>query len=709
MEEITLKSQIMSNIVRMLENEGTFKDVVYVILENVSKYLNMTDIVVMQVDKDKKSMYPLIYYGNKRNPIADTGRQDIGNSLLYGDKLLYYTVADCPQDVRAVMEEKRYQASVTVPIVINDGMQMYLCAFDSRGSVALNQEQLQFASDVAKVIQSIAQEKVTKDSLAYSYEVLKEILGSIASGIMVFDQKNKAVLFENDIAKKSEDIRRAVSECVRRYFTGESPKGVHEHYDAQSGLWFEVKFSDLTWIDGAKAVVCTAIDITQKKKNQQKIEYQAHNDFLTGLYNRMKCENDLRHIIRKAVREKQKGAVLFMDLDDFKHINDGLGHQYGDVLLQQVAAGLQGIPGIKGHCYRMGGDEFVIIIIPEYYTIWENIVKNIIAMFHKPWYLMETEYFCTMSMGVAFFPDDGTEVDDIIKTADIAMYEAKKAGKNQYSIYDNQTSENAVKRLDIENNMRQAVASEIQEFLVFYQPVVDAVTKKCVSCEALVRWDSKSLGFMGPGDFVPLAEYLGLITSIGDYVLEEACCQCRYWNENGYPDFHINVNLSVVQLLQKDVVKNIEGILLKTGVNPHNIILEITESFAINDMDRVLKIIKGLKRLGPRIALDDFGTGYSSLNYIKQLPLDLIKVDKTFIDDILEDEYAQAFVKLIVELSNTIDTRIVVEGVEQQEQYELLKSLGVNYIQGFLFGKPVPSDEFERNYLSGQKTADADF
>ena len=547
------------------------------------------------------------------------------------------------------------------------------------------------------------QERISKDSLSYSYEVLKEILGSIDSGIMVYDRQTKEVLFENDIVKNCNDIKRVIQTCVTFYFTGENIKSIQEHCDAQSGLWYEVRFSDLTWLNGNPAVVCTAVDVTQKKKNQQKIEYQAHNDFLTGLYNRMKCENDLRHIVRKAVRDKEKGAVLFMDLDDFKHINDGLGHQYGDVLLQQVAAGLQGIAGIRGHCYRMGGDEFVIIILPQYFNIWEKIVKNIIAMFRKPWYLMETEYFCTMSMGVAFFPDDGTEVDDIIKTADIAMYEAKKAGKNQYSIYDNTSSENVSKRLDIENNMRQAVASEIQEFLVYYQPVVDAVTKKCTSCEALVRWDSKSLGFMGPSDFVPLAEYLGLITSIGDYVLEEACNQCRYWNEHGYPDFHVNVNLSVVQLLQKDVVKNIEKILLKTGVNPKNIILEITESFAINDMNRVLEIIKGLKKLGPRIALDDFGTGYSSLNYIKQLPLDLIKVDKTFIDDILEDEYAQAFVRLIVELSKTIGTKLVVEGVEHQEQYELLRGLGVHYIQGFYFGKPAAAKDFEQKYLASWK------
>jgi len=423
---------------------------------------------------------------------------------------------------------------------------------------------------------------------------------------------------------------------------------------------------------------------------------ELYTDALTGIYNRRYYEERIKN-------SDMTAGIAMIDLDDFKIYNDTFGHDAGDLALTTVVGIVKANVRRTDMLIRMGGDEFVIIILPQYFNIWEKIVKNIIAMFRKPWYLMETEYFCTMSMGVAFFPDDGTEVDDIIKTADIAMYEAKKAGKNQYSIYDNTSSENVSKRLDIENNMRQAVASEIQEFLVYYQPVVDAVTKKCTSCEALVRWDSKSLGFMGPSDFVPLAEYLGLITSIGDYVLEEACSQCRYWNEHGYPDFHVNVNLSVVQLLQKDVVKNIEKILLKTGVNPKNIILEITESFAINDMNRVLEIIKGLKKLGPRIALDDFGTGYSSLNYIKQLPLDLIKVDKTFIDDILEDEYAQAFVRLIVELSKTIGTKLVVEGVEYQEQYELLRGLGVHYIQGFYFGKPAAAKDFEQKYLASWK------
>ena len=304
-----------------------------------------------------------------------------------------------------------------------------------------------------------------------------------------------------------------------------------------------------------------------------------------------------------------------------------------------------------------------------------------------------------MSMGIAVFPDDSKDVHEIIRMADIAMYESKKNGKNGYSFYDVCNKQNSVRRLDIENNMRQAVASECVDFIVFYQPVVDAVTRECVSCEALIRWNSKALGFMAPGEFIPLAEYLGLITSIGDFILEEACRQCKDWNEHGFPDFRININLSVVQLMQKDVVDNVKKILDRTGVNPHNIVLEITESFAINDMERVMNIVKGLRRLGPKIALDDFGTGYSSLNYIKQLPLDIIKVDKTFIDDIVDDDYAKAFVKLIVELSKTIGTKICVEGVESREQYEVLSQIGVDYIQGYYFGKPVPVGEFAHRNL----------
>ena len=699
------KYEVLSSVIQSLESKDTFQNIVKVILRKANTYIQAEYIAVVQKESDD----------NRLAYIASEGEAD-GFIEKVSDGV--YSLEELNKSEHAHIGVP--VGDYVVPIVINGIKAMYLVI---HGTVKeLTDELDSFIHSIASVIQNIAQMRVTNNSLLSSYEVLKDILNNIGSGIIVCDRSSANILFENKVAGESKEIQNAIRECLQELMASEEYRSYLarkkaydedeeadyvkpyirpiEKYSAESGLWFEIRFTNLVWIDGSEVIVCTAADITQKKKSQQKIEFQAHNDFLTGLYNRMKCESDLRKIIKQSVKDGVKGAVMFIDLDDFKHINDGLGHQYGDILLQQIAAGLQSIVGLRGKCYRMGGDEFVAIVMPDMFSELERIANKVKDMFNKPWYLMETEYFCTMSMGIAVFPDDSKDVHEIIRLADIAMYESKKNGKNGYTFYDSCSKLNTARRLDIENNMRQAVASGIDEFVVFYQPVVDVRTGECSSCEALVRWDSKALGFMGPGDFIPLAEYLGLITSIGDYVLEEACRQCRYWNEHGMPDFHINVNLSVVQLLQKDVLGTVARILKKTGVKPRNIVLEITESFAINDMDRVLEIIRGIKELGPRIALDDFGTGYSSLNYIKQL--DIIKVDKTFIDDIAEDEYAQAFIKLIVELSDTIDTSIIVEGVENENQLNILKELGVDYIQGFYYGKPVPAYEFERLNFRGK-------
>lgn len=701
------KYKVLSSVIESLESKDTFQNIVEVILQKANTYIQAEYMAVIQENSDKDI---LDYIATVGETCALIERVENGEYSL--------------EELEKSAGKGTYPdaGGRIIPIKINGIKAMYVVISGIKDKAM---EELDgFIHSIVSVIQNTAQMRVTNNSLLSSYEVLKDILNNIGSGIIVCDRNSAAILFSNKVAAESKEIQNAIKECIQELMSSEEYKSYLdrkkaydeedgtdyvkpyirpiEKYSAESGLWFEIRFTNLVWIDGSEVIVCTASDITQKKKSQQKIEFQAHNDFLTGLYNRMKCESDLKKIIKQSIKDGVKGALMFIDLDDFKHINDGLGHQYGDVLLQQIAAGLQSIVGLRGKCYRMGGDEFVAIVMPDMFSELERIANKVKDMFNKPWYLMETEYFCTMSMGIAVFPDDSKDVHEIIRLADIAMYESKKNGKNGYTFYDSCSKLNTARRLDIENSMRQAVTSGIEEFVVFYQPVVDVRTGECSSCEALVRWDSKALGFMGPGDFIPLAEYLGLITSIGDYVLEEACRQCRYWNEHGIPDFHINVNLSVVQLLQKDVAETVARILKKTGVNPKNIVLEITESFAINDMDRVLDIIKGIKKLGPRIALDDFGTGYSSLNYIKQLPLDIIKVDKTFIDDIVEDEYAQAFIKLIVELSDTIDTDIIVEGVENEAQLNILKELGVDYIQGFYYGKPVPAYEFEKLNFRGR-------
>lgn len=541
------------------------------------------------------------------------------------------------------------------------------------------------------------------DSLS-GKSILKEILGNIGSGVVVFDMERKCVLFKNLTAENSEEHIRVLSDAMKSLMDDEEqliPKRPVEFFDAESGLWFDIKFSRLQWTDEREAVLISSSDTTLKKKNSTRNAFQAQNDFLTGLFNRMKCEIDLKKAIEQTEKNNQVGAVLFIDLDNFKNINDSLGHDYGDALLKEIGIALQGIMGLRQHCYRMGGDEFVAIVTPENYGLLKKILTNISFAFNKPWFLLDSEVYCTMSMGVVKFPEQGKEVNELIKKADIAMYHAKKAGKNRYNFYRESKGDVSYRRLEVESNMRQAVEGSCEEFVVFYQPIVSTKTNRCTGCESLVRWNSKALGFMAPGDFIPLAEYLGLIVDIGDFVLETACLQCKQWNDTFDKNFGVNVNLSVVQLLQQNVVSHIKNIILGTGVNPKNITLEITENLAINDIDRVKNIISGLKEMGVKIALDDFGTGYSSLNYIKQLDFDIIKIDKSFVDEILTDDYEKAFVKMIVDLSQQIGAKVCVEGVEEEAQYLLLQSLHADSIQGYYFSKPIPSIEFERKFLHG--------
>ncbi len=353
----------------------------------------------------------------------------------------------------------------------------------------------------------------------------------------------------------------------------------------------------------------------------------------------------------------------------------------------------------------MGGDEFVIVIPPSAYRRFDKIVEDIKEIFSKPWFLKDADYYCTMSMGIVTFPDAGDSVPDLIKKADIAMYEAKKSGKNRLARYSDSIDSSSGRRLDMEKNMRDATVDGYGEFEVYYQPIIDIQEDEvhCAGAEALIRWNSAKLGFIPPAEFIPLAEYLGLINPIGNYVLQEACRHCREWNEKGYPDYKVNVNLSVVQLLHPDIVEIVERTLKESGLKPGNLTLEVTESLAINDMERMKVILDGIKALGVHLALDDFGTGYSSLNHIREIPFDIIKVDQSFVKDLAEDAYSQSFIKMVAELAETIGVSICVEGIETPNQYEVLQGMKVKYIQGYYFDRPMPRGSFEEKYVGGKQ------
>ena len=501
-------------------------------------------------------------------------------------------------------------------------------------------------------------------------------------------------------------FRRGIkSGTLERYFRQgtrtEDSLSFREVYSEEEQRWFDLHSTRIHWVDGRRVLLGTVYDVTDKKLYQQKIEKQANNDFLTGLYNRMRCEQDLERCIRQSKERGSEGALLYIDLDDFKHINDGLGHQYGDILLKNISGSLKQIPGVENNCYRMGGDEFIIILTHQSVTLLQQILDEIKSLFTRPWMLKGADYYCTMSMGVVRFPTDGDTVEELIRKADIALYTAKCAGKNRIEFYDDNVESTSYKRLDLEKNMRNATQRSFEEFEVYFQPIVD-ISKEgspCAGAEALVRWNSGELGLIPPTDFIPLAEYLGLINPIGDYVLQQACRHCRYWNDMGHPEYKVNVNLSVVQLLQNDIVERIRKALEDTGMIPQNLTLEVTESLAINDMNRMKNILAEIRKLGVRVALDDFGTGYSSLNHIREMPIDVIKIDRCFIIDIGKDDFSNAFVKMVAELANAIHVNVCVEGVETKEQLEALMGNRIQLIQGYYFGKPVKAEIFEKQYL----------
>lgn len=700
------RSEATTDVVQMLDSDEPIEEIMCKMLEIIGTHLQINSAQVYQFGQDKAYMDVLAEWCNRGNVSYFDKTQNIpAMHFMVGDKpvVLSSDSRDGFAD-KEELEQMNVQAFVSFPLLQHRGNRMYVCFIQSDRKRFWTVNEVKFISDAVKIMQSIITKRIQKNSLASSYASLEAVLDNVACGIYVKDEATGQILFENRKFKNSfaKEIREGTVDMLLD--NGIPVSGRRELFEITritSGQWYDLLTTHITWVDGRKATLYSLYEITDKKIYQKKIEQQAYTDFLTGLYNRMCCERDLAWHIDEAKKNNQRGGLLYLDLDDFKHINDGLGHQYGDVLLKSISNSLQHIEGIRNTCYRMGGDEFVIVIPAESYERFEKIIEDIKKIFNRPWFLKDADYYCTMSMGVVCFPDDGESVQDLIKKADIAMYEAKKSGKNRIANYSDNIESSSNRRLDMEKNMRDATIDGYHEFQVYYQPIMDIQKKgaPCVGAEALIRWNSAELGFIPPSDFIPLAEYLGLINPIGNHVLREACKDCKRWNDNGHPNYKVNVNLSVVQLLQADIVDIVKRTVTETGINPNNLTLEVTESLAINDMERMKEILGSIKELGIRIALDDFGTGYSSLNHIREIPFDVIKVDQSFVKDLSEDAYSQSFIKMVAELADTIDVSICVEGIETNAQYTVLEGMKVRMVQGYYFDCPMPRTMFEEKYV----------
>lgn len=705
MSESLKRLAVTTEIVQYLESEDAVEKVLYDILKTAAGFLEVDSAQVFQVHKKTMDVVAE-WLAEGKVSLFEKSHNIERLPLLRGNKLLVISSDTKVDEYEQKILDAAYVKGIMIfPISINgNGADMYVCFNQCARERVWSVWDVKLAGNAAKIMQSILIRRVQKNSLASSYAVLESVLDNAGSAIFVKDSNGGSLLFANKVLKKlfeKELEDGSFDSLIKGGPTGNKISDSYEMYEKNRKAWYDVYRTEIRWVDGRAVVLYVLYDITDKKIYQKKIEQQAYTDFLTGLYNRMCCERDLAWQIDECKRKGEQGALLYLDLDDFKHINDGLGHQYGDALLKAISHSLQRIEGINNTCYRMGGDEFVIIVPPERFYRLEQTIGEIKSIFNNPWFLKDADYYCTMSMGVVTFPEEGESVQELIKKADIAMYEAKKSGKNQLARYNEDLQSTSGKRLDMEKNMRAAAINNYREFAVYYQPIID-VEKGCTCCcgaEALLRWNNESMGYIPPSEFIPLAEYLGLINPIGNHVLMEACKACKKWIDSGYPYYKVNVNLSVVQLLQTDIVEIVQRAITVNQIPPQSLTLEVTENLAINDVERMKGILNRIRSLGVRIALDDFGTGYSSLNHIREIPLDVIKIDQSFVKDLAKSPYPRAFIRMVADLARAIGVNVCVEGIETKEQYEALMDVQINLMQGYYFDRPMPQEAFEEKYV----------
>ncbi|WP_411168333.1 ABC transporter substrate binding protein [Clostridium sp. MB05] len=435
-------------------------------------------------------------------------------------------------------------------------------------------------------------------------------------------------------------------------------------------------------------------DITERKKTEEKNRFLAFYDQLTGLPNKHMFLETIDNELLKCVEGGNEGAVFLIDIDNFKNINDTLGHDYGDEFLKNVSRRLSESLKHNEFICKLAGDEFLILKlgIKDKIEI-EKVAIEILDLFKKPFYIGDKKVFTTASIGISMFPKDALTKNELLKNSDIAMYKAKEKGKNRHLFYSEEMSKDIIRKSQLIDGLRNSIVRS--ELNLLYQPQVDLTDGKVKGAEVLLRWANAKFGSISPVEFIPLAEQTELIVPIGEWVLKNACIKTKYWIDKGINSVHISVNVSVTQLYQKDFLNTIKEILNETKLPPEYLEIEITESILMNNIEENLKILKDIRDLGIKIALDDFGTGYSSLNYLRLLPINKLKLDKSFIDNIHTNKNDKDIVECIIKLAHEMNITVVAEGVELKEQLDILNEIECDKIQGYYFSKPISPGEFE--------------
>ncbi|MET3116674.1 diguanylate cyclase (GGDEF)-like protein [Undibacterium sp. GrIS 1.8] len=469
----------------------------------------------------------------------------------------------------------------------------------------------------------------------------------------------------------------------------------------RSIAWLVVNVLPISQISSkaTTAVLISFTDTTEVRETQRQLQYIASHDALTGLPNRHQLHQRLQHALFNARHNQHKVAVLFLDLDRFKNVNDTAGHAAGDNLLKDVATRLNSCIRTTDMLTRLGGDEFVIVAEAFDTALHlKELAERVLAQMREPFLIDGNEYHLGTSIGISIFPHDADDAPTLLRSADSAMYYAKELGRNNYQFFTTELNVRAQHRYTLEKNLRRALIEE--EFLVYYQPKVCLSTSRILGAEALIRWQMPESGLIPPTDFIPISEEIGLILPIGRWVLEQACKQTKVWRDTLIPDLVVSVNISPRQFQDPSLVKFIHQVLEETNLPANALQLEITEGLLMGEIDLLLPVFAAIKKLGVSISLDDFGTGFSSLSYLQRFPIDNLKIDRSFIREIPENQDSVILTHAIIAMANALGMSVTAEGVEKAEQMFFLTESGCQEMQGYYFSKPLPKDEFEQLLIS---------
>jgi diguanylate cyclase (GGDEF)-like protein/PAS domain S-box-containing protein len=654
--------------------------------------------------------------------------------------LIHGHVKDLQEKERRLLEQQDIRSIVVVPILVGEDWWGFLGFDDCLAERNWSQTEVDALLAAAGTLASAIARKRTELALRQAEVKYRSLVEKIPAVVYV-----AGVGETGDWLYVSPQLERILGYTPREWLAHPAPFSSFLHPADRERVLAEEAFSGATgeplrsefrmiardgrsvWIrdeahliedDAGRPLLWQGLmsDITELKKAEEQVAFLAYHDKLTGLPNRAMFEELLDLALSRARRKELAVAVLFMDLDNFKLVNDSLGHEAGDELLQQMGTRLRQALRDMDVVARQGGDEFLLLLgdlergaqsvrpdAEASVIAAESVAERIHELLKQPFAIGGTEFYITASIGISLFPLDGDDGKALLKNADAAMYRSKRSAPGTSTVFSKEAVD-PMTRLSLATRLRRA--AERKEWMLHYQPIVDLSDGHLVSVEALLRWQDPMTGMVPPGEFIPLAEEMGLIEVIGDWVLEEVCRQSQGWRREGLV-IEVSFNLSPRQLWQRNLVNKIIGHLKWMRINPRQVLVEITESTAMIDPDRTMRILEDLHSAGLRLAIDDFGTGYSSLSRLKQMPVDILKIDRSFVRDIPEDRHAMSMVKAIIQLARGLEMVPLAEGIETEEQWRFLVQNGCALGQGFFFSKPVPASDISQRYVWGTAESQA--